>query len=1132
MHEGPFRRHYCIVCVPAAAASGDVGGGILASIPSLPSSSSRPSARSSSGSSTAKTRRTSSRSSAPSPGVTVKNDGSTRRLRLEDEDTSTATVAGRPRSVRETGTSNAKAKAQRSAGESRSRQATKSSTSKRRPPVAPAPVVSSSSQNPTDRRKATKSSTSTSSNASSATRKRSQKATPTGAAIASRQKQQRTAPTPSLKVSAKENVDDAAAASDDVLGAHAEGTQKADAGAGASNQDVGGDVTATVATDGSATGGNGEVDGATGTCSKSSKGSDSDDAPGTTTKDTEKEPEQPEAMSANSTNPTTNSTATTDADCTSPTKARTFTTNSKGNRGGLPPKPVSSATASATGTSIMNSAIASKRKAVPSKSGGGGKPPTPRSASSGSSGGRTKPPTISAGMPTASTAPGAVRNGKPPTPRSRSIAGNTSAGDDDESTAGAAVAATGATSTKRTTFLSGYNLDCTKTSSLLDLPDPPTPEDDDGDGDGSSLQDRKAKRRRRMSTGTAAFGSRRNIGTPGGGNGMGTDDGANLGNRSTSGKGDGVPVGAAAPRSIVFDDLSTRSCRDSGKGQRRKVRNSLCHVPSPAETSSMPSSTVAGNSTVNDDGDFKSQNEKPAHSTSTDADANQDLDDKPSPVEKGGICFDDDNDDDDDDNDATDDDGVAKKRRKKQQQRSSRSKKRQSVFLPSDLMHLSSASGRQSGVGASIEGNDANEFYSDLLSYKASATSTASADSSMSLCSNASIGSNVDANDGKVTATEQPSALCEDPNTSNLLLKAVREICSLPESKRYDSDQAGVVELLGGYPYIPPAEKERMKVSKSRNEDAKKMAAGEKGDGNDLNWTFSPSTPGPKPADDPPMSPVDPIAATLEKRRELILTLGPVVERMEAKRKEDTEAARQATGCRVSRTKKGRYKYYDLDTGNEVSPEEYKRRYFAMISGNHGGDQDQSSDPAPSPEAQAEMEEENATVAKETDSGDTRDLQDEGPDQESSTHDMSIDEDGDDMDISLMSMQDVEDVVSKDAIAEEASNEASNENDSLNIEPNASSTEMRGGDEVEAEEEKVASPAPGKPNQPSSPSSADFILPLPDRDDPDTDPQIAAAERRLWSDIDAALARYSRDVISIRAARKMGFNLSQTAESP
>ena len=1001
---------------PAAAASpGDLGGGVLASIPSLPSSSSRPSVKGSGGG-TAKTRRTSSRSSsAPAAAPTAKN-----ATDVEDEDTptstATGTVTGRPRSARATKASNGKAKTQRSASESRSR------------------------------RQATKSSTSTSSNANSGARKKSQEATPTDAAIASR---------PSLKVSAKENIDDAAVGADDVHGAL-------------------------------------------------------DDVPDATTKDTgtEKEPEQPETMSANGNSVATTSTATDDADPTSPTKVKTCTTNSKGNRGGLPPKPVNSGAVTTTaGATKSSSATASKRKAVPSKFAGGGKPPT-------------------------------VRNGKPPTPRNNSIAGNASAGDDDKSAAGTAAAAAATHATKRTTFLSGYNLDCTKTSSLLDLPDPPTPEGDDDDGNGSSLQDRKAKRRRRMSTGAAAFGSRRSIGTPGGGNGMGTGDDANLGNKSTSDRGDGVAVGAAAPRSIVFDDLSARARRDGGKSQRRKVRNSLCHVPSPAETSTMPSST--GNDTgTSDNVEINGQSKRPdalqspdKKSASTDADKAQDVDDKASPVETGGLCFDDDDDDDDDDNNATGDDSTTKKRRKKQQQRSSRSKKRQSVFLPSDFMHLSSASGRQSGVGASIEGNDANEFYSDLLSYKASATSTASADSSMSLCSNASVGSNIDANDGKVTAAEQPSALREDPNTSNLLLQAVREICSLPESKRYDSDQAGVVELLGGYPYIPPAEKVRMKACRSRNQDAKKMAAGEKGDGDDLNWTFSPSTPGPKPADDPPMSPVDPIAATLEKRRELILTLGPVVERMEAKRKEDTEAARQATGCRVSRTKKGRYKYYDLDTDEEVSPEEYKRRYFAMISGNRGGDQDQSSDSAPSPVAQGKTEEENAPVAKKTDSGHTRDLQDEGLEEESSTHEMSIDEDGDDMDISLMSMQGVEDVVSKDAVAGDMGNGSVNENDSLNIESNASSTDMRGDEEVEAEEEKIASPAPGKPKPPPSSSSSDFILPLPDRGDPDTDPQIAAAERRLWSDIDAALARYSRDVISIRAARKMGFTLSQTAESP
>lgn len=295
------------------------------------------------------------------------------------------------------------------------------------------------------------------------------------------------------------------------------------------------------------------------------------------------------------------------------------------------------------------------------------------------------------------------------------------------------------------------------------------------------------------------------------------------------------------------------------------------------------------------------------------------------------------------------------------------------------------------------------------------------------------------------------------------------------------------------YPYVPPAEKERMKP--------RRIGKGKKGDGEDLNWTLSPNTPGgpengSKPADDPPMSPIDPVAATLEKRKELILTLGPVVERMEAKRKEETDAARQATGCRVSRTKRGRYKYYDVASGDEVAPEEYKRRYLAMIGKNRG---------SPS---------------------DTKVSQAEAPDQETSAHetDMSIDDDGEDMDISLMSMQDVEGVVPKGADDGEPGLERTIENGSFKLKENSSVPKS---DEVE--EEKVASPAYPEHDQSSS---SEFILPFPDRDDPDIDPQIAAAERRLWSDIDTALARYSREVISIRAARKMGFTLSQTVDSP
>lgn len=48
------------------------------------------------------------------------------------------------------------------------------------------------------------------------------------------------------------------------------------------------------------------------------------------------------------------------------------------------------------------------------------------------------------------------------------------------------------------------------------------------------------------------------------------------------------------------------------------------------------------------------------------------------------------------------------------------------------------------------------------------------------------------------------------------------------------------------------------------------------------------------------------------------------------------------------------------------------------------------------------------------------------------------------------------------------------------------------------------------------------LLPLPSRDDVSSDPEIAAAEERLWSTIDEALADYSATVLAIRARRRQG----------
>jgi hypothetical protein len=47
-----------------------------------------------------------------------------------------------------------------------------------------------------------------------------------------------------------------------------------------------------------------------------------------------------------------------------------------------------------------------------------------------------------------------------------------------------------------------------------------------------------------------------------------------------------------------------------------------------------------------------------------------------------------------------------------------------------------------------------------------------------------------------------------------------------------------------------------------------------------------------------------------------------------------------------------------------------------------------------------------------------------------------------------------------------------------------------------------------------------FLLPLPSRDELSSDPEIAAAETKLWHSIDAALAIYSKEVMKIRGSRE------------
>ena len=68
---------------------------------------------------------------------------------------------------------------------------------------------------------------------------------------------------------------------------------------------------------------------------------------------------------------------------------------------------------------------------------------------------------------------------------------------------------------------------------------------------------------------------------------------------------------------------------------------------------------------------------------------------------------------------------------------------------------------------------------------------------------------------------------------------------------------------------------------------------------------------------------------TLEGKRELLISLTPVLEAAETQRKTDTDICELFTRCRIekTRTKTSWYRYIDIDTGVSIEPSEYEQRY-------------------------------------------------------------------------------------------------------------------------------------------------------------------------------------------------------------
>ena len=66
-------------------------------------------------------------------------------------------------------------------------------------------------------------------------------------------------------------------------------------------------------------------------------------------------------------------------------------------------------------------------------------------------------------------------------------------------------------------------------------------------------------------------------------------------------------------------------------------------------------------------------------------------------------------------------------------------------------------------------------------------------------------------------------------------------------------------------------------------------------------------------------------------RDEFLVNIQPTIREMENHKKIDVKETKNATNCEVRKDKRGLYEYFD-DSGRQVCPEEYSRRYHAMLA--------------------------------------------------------------------------------------------------------------------------------------------------------------------------------------------------------
>ena len=294
-----------------------------------------------------------------------------------------------------------------------------------------------------------------------------------------------------------------------------------------------------------------------------------------------------------------------------------------------------------------------------------------------------------------------------------------------------------------------------------------------------------------------------------------------------------------------------------------------------------------------------------------------------------------------------------------------------------------------------------------------------------------------------------------------VLTQLVRDYCQLPNEQRIKSTQSKQIEALSSYP-MPGKVIQLMNNTSTNN------------------------------------------------KHEFLLRVQPIVQEMEIKKKRDILETKLATQCEV-RKERGGFCYYDINSGEQVMPDEYKIRYGRMVdeqlkkrrvvvNEEEGNDVGGIGEEKKEKDLNQTEANHNHSKQEETHGDDCKDNEHEPTNVDDSN--MEIDE----------SMED-----SMNMSHDDSTMSRGKEDDDKQCRKKAAKSSPL--DNVSSStKEEVQGTTDESQSQPASNDTSNPLSRMP----PSDDPRVIAARKTLFTAIDTALANYSEEILAIEAAGNKG----------